>query len=117
MRRSFKETLRIENNLVINRITTLGGYIEVMEKSPYANNMNSILRFYVETKFRNQGIGASLIEAAKRRYSNLSAQVSNSGSFRLFSKAGFKPGSKLSIEESIQKLINVGSAHLIWGKK
>jgi GNAT superfamily N-acetyltransferase len=115
-RRYFLEKKSIENNQFVNRIHTKGGYIEIMEKSPFANNMNSVIRFYVEDKYRNQGIGASLIEAAKRRYFNLSAQVSNAGSMRLFAKAGFKPPGKMTVKESVEQLMNTSSAQLIWGK-
>jgi GNAT superfamily N-acetyltransferase len=92
------------------------GYIEIAEKSPYAQGRNSIVRFYIHEPYRGKGLSKELLRAAKRRYNNLSAQASNEISVRSLYSSGFRGGNK-TLQELLAEMRRVSSVLLIWRRK
>ena len=68
-----------------------GSSITVAIKPPYSPSSYSVTEFFVSPKFRNSGIGDSLIKAALKHYpKDIGAQCSSDESTRLFWKNGFR---------------------------
>lgn len=81
--------------------------ITIAIKPPYAPADYSVTEFFVSPKFRNTGIGNSLIQSALKHYPrNIGAQCSTDESVRLFWKNGFRmldEGSTLNDALKIRK--------------
>lgn len=68
------------------------GRIAVLTDGPYSPTKHSVTDFFVEDKYRKQGVGAGLIKEVIRRYrADIGAQTSSVESTRLFYAMGFRP--------------------------
>lgn len=68
-----------------------GGYITVMENSPYAHGAHSVYGFFVDEDRRGEGLGKALIQVVIDSYPNeeISAQASSVASLGAFMSLGF----------------------------
>jgi len=68
------------------------GRISVLTDGPYSPTKHSVTDFFVDEKFRRQGVGAALVREVIRRYhADIGAQVSSAESTKVFYAAGFRP--------------------------